>query len=85
MQIKSTTLLEVFMCKKLFPLLFFVCLVLFCCWVLICVFVCAKSFRKKKNKLVWGCPDNTILLYYCPALCLLELVLPLPFSIANVF
>ena len=52
---------------------------------LICVFVCAKSFRKKKKKLVWGCPDNIILLYYCPALCLLQLVLPLPFSIANVF
>ena len=52
---------------------------------LICVFVCAKSFRKKKKKLVWGFPDNIILLYYCPALCLLQLVLPLPFSIANVF
>ena len=29
---------------------------------LICVFVRAKSFRKKK--LVWGCPNYLILLYY---------------------
>ena len=29
----------------------------------ICVFVRAKSFCEK-NKLVWDCPDNLILLYY---------------------
>ena len=55
-------LLEVFLRNKPLSLLFFVCLffVFLVGFNLIGVFVCSKSFRRKKNKQDWNCPDNLI-------------------------
>ena len=51
--------------EKLLPLFFSVCLILFCCFIFACdVFLRARNLFVKKNKQVWNCLDNLIVLYY---------------------